>query len=55
MMATFYAFHVRRKTGEWQTELALRQDNPPEHDEGNRSKSSRRKDQSASNDHNDKS
>jgi hypothetical protein len=32
-MATFYAIHVRRKTGDWQTELAIRQGNPPERDE----------------------
>jgi hypothetical protein len=28
-MAPFYAIHVRRKTGQWQTELAIRQGNPP--------------------------
>jgi hypothetical protein len=28
-MATFYALHVRRKTAGWQTELVIRQGNPP--------------------------
>jgi hypothetical protein len=32
MMATFYAIHVQRKTGEWQTEFTLWQGNPPEPD-----------------------
>jgi carbamate kinase len=25
----FYSIHVRRKTGEWQTELVIRHGNPP--------------------------
>jgi hypothetical protein len=33
MMAKFYAIHVRRKTDAWQTELAIRQGNPPKPEE----------------------
>jgi hypothetical protein len=28
-MVTFYALHVRRKTGEWQTNVVIRQGNRP--------------------------
>jgi len=32
-MATFYTTHVRRKTGEWQTEAAVKQGSPPKRDD----------------------
>jgi hypothetical protein len=33
MIATFYSIHVRRKTREWQTELAVKQGDPPQRGE----------------------
>jgi hypothetical protein len=33
MIATFYSIHVRRKIREWQTELAVKQGDPPQRGE----------------------
>jgi hypothetical protein len=33
MIGTFYSIHVRRKTREWQTELAVKQGDPPQRGE----------------------
>jgi hypothetical protein len=33
MIGTFYSIHVRRKTREWQIELAVKQGDPPQRGE----------------------
>jgi len=33
MIGTFYSIHVKRRTGEWQTELAVRQVDSPQRGE----------------------